>query len=95
MNSTDSPEGRDLSGVRVEQREAKWLQSVSVSGVAEVAPGHAVSLTLRSAGHHCNYSADGLHLSRPPAAAGAADFSLLWLSHDTGAVATTAQVLHL
>ncbi|XP_023154019.2 uncharacterized protein si:ch211-252f13.5 [Amphiprion ocellaris] len=87
MNNTDGSEGRDLSGVRVEQREGRSLQSVTVSGVAEVAPGHIMSLFLRSASHHCNQSSEGLQLYDPSAAT----LSLLWLSHDTGAVAMTAQ----
>ncbi|KAM3603838.1 uncharacterized protein V6R79_002865 [Siganus canaliculatus] len=87
LNNTDSSEARDLSGVRVEQQEGRLLQSVSISGVAEVAPGHRISLFLRSASHHCNQSNEGLQLYDP-----AGDpFSLLWLSHDTGAVAMTAQ----
>ncbi|KAL3054726.1 hypothetical protein OYC64_017624 [Pagothenia borchgrevinki] len=89
MNNTDSSEGRDLSGIRVEQREEKSLQSVSISGVAEVAPGNKISLFLRSASNHCNQSNDGLQLYDPSAAS----LSLLWLSHDTGAVAMTAQAM--
>lgn len=87
MNSTDGSEARDLSGIRVEQQEGRSLQSVSISGVAEVAPGHMISLFLRSASHHCNQSGEGLQLYDPSAA----PLSLLWLSHDTGAVAMTAQ----
>ncbi|KAM6948749.1 uncharacterized protein FYW47_016708 [Aplochiton taeniatus] len=89
LNVTDGSEQRDLSGVRVEQREGQSLQSASVSAVAEVAPGHVVALSLRSAGHHCNHSADGLRLYDPAAP----PLSLLWLSHDTGAVAMTAQAV--
>lgn len=89
LNSTDGSEGRDLSGIRVEQREGKSLQSVTISGVAEVAPGHVISLLLRSASHHCNYSSDGLQLYDRSAA----PLSLFWLSHDTGAVAMTAQAV--
>ncbi|KAK2822034.1 hypothetical protein Q5P01_022099 [Channa striata] len=87
MNNTDGTEGRDLSGIRVEQQEGRSLQSVSISGVAEVAPGHIVSLSLRSTSHHCNQSSEGLALYDPSAS----PLSLLWLSHDTGAVAMTAQ----
>lgn len=87
MNGTDDSEGRDLSGVRVEQRDGRSLQGVSISGVAEVAPGHAISLSVRSASQHCNDSSESLQLHEPSAA----PFSLLWLSHDTGAVAMTAQ----
>lgn len=89
MNNTDGSESRDLSGVRVEQREQRSLQSISISGVAEVAPGHIVSLYLRSASQHCNQSSDGLQLYD----ASAASLSLIWLSHDTGAVAMTAQAM--
>ena len=89
MNTTDGSEGRDLSGVRVEQRDGRWLQSVSISGVAEVAPGHTISVFLKSANHHCNQSGEGLQLYDPSAA----PLSLFWLSHDTGAVAMTAQAM--
>nr|XP_020479724.1 uncharacterized protein LOC109974061 [Monopterus albus] len=89
MNSTDGSEGRDLSGMRVEQQEGRSLQSVSISGVAEVAPGHMITLFLRSASHHCNQTREGLQLYDPTAA----PLSLLWLSHDTGAVAMTAQAM--
>ncbi|GAA6222452.1 uncharacterized protein LOC108883869 [Lates japonicus] len=89
MNNTDGSEGRDLSGVRVEQQEGRSLQSVSISGVAEVAPGHMISIFLRSASQHCNQSGEGLQLYDPSAA----PLSLLWLSHDTGAVAMTAQAM--
>lgn len=87
MNSTDGSGSRDLSGVRIEQQEARSLQSASLSGVAEVAPGHVISLSLRSASQHCNESSEGLQLYDPAAA----PFTLLWLSHDTGAVAMTAR----
>ncbi|XP_061549790.1 uncharacterized protein si:ch211-252f13.5 [Phycodurus eques] len=86
MSVPDGSESRDLSGVRIEQREARSLQGVSLSGVAEVAPGHVISTSLWSANHQCNQS-DGLRLHEPSAAS----LSLLWLSHDTGAVAVTAQ----
>ncbi|XP_037314293.1 uncharacterized protein si:ch211-252f13.5 [Pungitius pungitius] len=89
INNTDGSEGRDLSGIRVEQREGRSLQSVSISGVAEVAPGNAISLFLRSASRHCNESSEGLQLYDPLAA----PLSLFWLSHDTGAVAMTAQAV--
>lgn len=87
MNSSDGSDARELSGVRVEQRDGRTLQSVSISGVAEVAPGHMITLLLRSASHHCNQTSEGLQLYSPSAAS----FSLLWLSHDTGAVAMSAQ----
>uniref|UniRef100_A0A3B5BCU4 Si:ch211-252f13.5 n=1 Tax=Stegastes partitus TaxID=144197 RepID=A0A3B5BCU4_9TELE len=89
MNNTDGSEGRDLSGIRVEQREGRSLQSVTVSGVAEVGPGHIMSLFLRSASHHCNQSSEGLQLYDPVGST----LSLFWLSHDTGAVAMTAQAM--
>ncbi|CAL8280962.1 unnamed protein product [Lota lota] len=90
LNATGdgSEEGRELSGVRVEQREGRSLQSASISGVAVVAPGYLISLFLKSATQHCNHS-DGLQLYDPPGT----PLSLLWLSHDTGAVAMTAQAV--
>ncbi|KAM7378921.1 hypothetical protein PAMP_004509 [Pampus punctatissimus] len=89
MNNTDSSEGRELSGIRVEQREVRSLQSVSISAVAEVAPGHMIFLSLRSASQHCNQTSEGLQIYDPSGAS----LSLLWLSHDTGAVAMTAQAM--
>ncbi|XP_069367932.1 uncharacterized protein [Paralichthys olivaceus] len=89
LNNTDGSDSKELSGVRVEQRETRSLQSVSISGVAEVAPGHIITLFLRSASQHCNQSREGLQLYDPSAA----PLSLLWLSHDTGAVAMTAQAV--
>ncbi|XP_032422183.1 uncharacterized protein LOC116722127 [Xiphophorus hellerii] len=89
VNHTDGSDGRDLSGIRVEHQERRSLQGVSISGVAEVAPGHLMSLFLRSASHHCNQSSEGLQLYDTSAAM----LSLLWLSHDTGAVAMTAQAV--
>ncbi|XP_061588974.1 uncharacterized protein LOC133453116 [Cololabis saira] len=89
INETEGGEGRELSGVRVEQRERRSLQGVSISGVVEVAPGHVISLSLRSASPHCNQSGEGLQLYEPPAE----PLSLLWVSHDTGAVAMTAQAM--
>lgn len=85
LNGTEG--GRDLSAVRVEQRESRQLQSASVSGAAEVAPGDAISLFIRSASPHCNESGEGVQLHDRSAAS----LSLLWLSHDTGAIAMTAQ----
>ncbi|KAF3699023.1 hypothetical protein EXN66_Car014710 [Channa argus] len=89
LNNSDGSEGHDLSGIRVEQQEGRSLQSVSISGVAEVAPGYIISLFLRSTSHHCNQSNQGLQLYDTSAA----PLSLLWLSHDTGAVAMTAQAM--
>ncbi|XP_036437792.1 uncharacterized protein si:ch211-37e10.2 isoform X2 [Colossoma macropomum] len=80
-------EGLDLSGVRVEQPERKHFQGVTVSAVAEVEPNQTLSLVLKSPNQHCNQSKD-LQLYE----LGASAFSLLWLSHDTGAVAMTAQM---
>ncbi|XP_028834362.1 uncharacterized protein LOC114789284 [Denticeps clupeoides] len=80
-------EGRDLSGVRLEQREGKAVQSASVSAAFAVEPGQAFTIALRSAGHQCSQTGDRPHLYSGPAPA----LSLLWLSHDTGAVAMTAQ----
>uniref|UniRef100_H3CR24 Si:ch211-252f13.5 n=1 Tax=Tetraodon nigroviridis TaxID=99883 RepID=H3CR24_TETNG len=87
LNSTHGSEGRHLSGVRVEQQDARSFQSASISGVAEVAPGDLISLSVRSASQHCNDSSEGVQLFHHSAAS----LSLLWLSHDTGAVAMTAQ----
>ncbi|KAF6720312.1 Fibrillin-1 [Oryzias melastigma] len=89
LNDTDGSNGHDLSGVRVEQREQRSIQSVSISVVAEVAPGQKLSIFLRSASHHCNQSSEGLQLYD----SSAAPLNLLWLSHDTGAVAMTAQAM--
>ncbi|KAG9340092.1 hypothetical protein JZ751_022014 [Albula glossodonta] len=84
MNSSEE-EGWDLSALRVEQPEGKFFQSVSVSSAAEVEPNHTLSLFLKSPNHHCNQSKDvNVYDLQMP-------FSLLWLSHDTGAVAMTAQ----
>lgn len=89
LNETDSSEGRDISGVRVEQQDLRSLQSVSISSVAEIAPGHMISLFIQSASQHCNGTGEGVQLFDHSAAA----FSFLWLSHDTGAVAMTAQAM--
>ncbi|XP_015233492.1 PREDICTED: uncharacterized protein LOC107086807 [Cyprinodon variegatus] len=89
INQTDGSEGRDLSGIRVEHRERRSLQSVSISGVTEVAPGQVMSLFLRRASHHCNQTTESLQLYDTSAPL----LSLLWLSHDTGAVAMTAQAV--
>ena len=63
------------------------LQGVSVSVALEVEPNYTVSLFLRSPNQHCNQSRDlqAYDLSGP-------SLSLLWLSHDTGAVAMTAHM---
>ncbi|XP_069047370.1 uncharacterized protein nell3 isoform X2 [Lepisosteus oculatus] len=86
MRLNNSEEGFDLSGVRIEQPDGKPFQSVSVSSTAEVEPNYTLSLFLKSPNQYCNQSKD-LHvydLNTP--------FSMLWLSHDTGAVAMIAQM---
>lgn len=88
LNSSEDG-GRDLSGVRMEQRDQKSLQSVSVSGVTIVDPGHTLSLFLKSSSNHCNAENENAHLQSGLVA----PFSLLWLSHDTGAIAMTAQTV--
>lgn len=87
LNETQGSGGRDLSGIRVEQQDVRSFQSASISGVAEVAPGNLICLSIRSASQHCNESSEGVQLYGHAAAS----LSLLWLSHDTGAVAMTAQ----
>ncbi|CAI5788897.1 leucine-rich repeat-containing [Podarcis lilfordi] len=84
--SSQEEEGCELSAVRIEQPEGKIFQSVSVSGTAEVEPGQALWLFLKSPNQFCNQSKDFnvYDLNTP--------LSLLWLSHDTGAVAMTAQL---
>lgn len=87
LNGSQEEEGRDLSGVRIEQPDGKYFQGVSVSSGVEVEPNHTLTLLLKSPNQHCNRSKD-LHvydISAP-------SISLLWLSHDTGAVAMTAQM---
>lgn len=87
LNGSQEEEGRDLSGVRIEQPDGKYFQGVSVSSGVEVEPNHTFTLLLKSPNQHCNQSKD-LHvydITTP-------SFSLLWLSHDTGAVAMTAQM---
>ncbi|KAK2860837.1 hypothetical protein Q7C36_005003 [Tachysurus vachellii] len=88
VNSSEDG-GRDLSGVRMEQRDGKSLQSISVTGVTIVDPGHTLSLFLKSTSNHCNAENERVHLQSGLVA----PFSLLWLSHDTGAVAMTAQTV--
>ncbi|XP_061821146.1 uncharacterized protein nell3 [Nerophis lumbriciformis] len=87
FNASQEEEGQDLSGVRIEQLEGKYFQGVSVSTGLEVEPNDTVSVLLRSPNQHCNQSKD-VHvydMTTPT-------FSLLWLSHDTGAVALTADL---
>ncbi|KAK7118091.1 hypothetical protein R3I94_021814 [Phoxinus phoxinus] len=80
-------EGPDLSGVRIEQPERKFFQGVTVSAAVEVEPSHILTLVLKSPNQYCNQSKDIQVYEL-----GGASFSLLWLSHDTGAVAMTAQM---
>uniref|UniRef100_A0A3Q2Q683 NELL (neural EGFL like) family member 3 n=1 Tax=Fundulus heteroclitus TaxID=8078 RepID=A0A3Q2Q683_FUNHE len=87
LNRSQEEEGQDLSGVRIEQPDGKYFQGVSVSTGVEVEPGHIFTLLLKSPNQHCNQSKD-LHVFEVPTPS----LSLLWLSHDTGAVAMTAQM---
>lgn len=87
LNTSLEEEGRDLSGVRVEQPDGKFFQGVSVSGGVEVEPNHTLTLLLKSPNQHCNQSKD-VHAYD----LNGISFSLLWLSHDTGAVAMTAHM---
>ncbi|XP_069015814.1 uncharacterized protein nell3 [Embiotoca jacksoni] len=87
LNGSQEEEGRDLSGVRIEQPDGKYFQGVSVSSGVEVEPNHTFTLLLKSPNQHCNQSKD-LHVYD----VSAPSLSVLWLSHDTGAVAMTAQM---
>ncbi|XP_019958732.2 uncharacterized protein nell3 [Paralichthys olivaceus] len=87
LNGSQEEEGQDLSGVRIEQPDGKYFQGVSVSSGVEVEPNHTLTLLLKSPNQHCNQSKD-LHVYDVTAPS----LSLLWLSHDTGAVAMTAQM---
>ncbi|XP_054622157.1 uncharacterized protein nell3 [Dunckerocampus dactyliophorus] len=87
FNSSQEEEGQDLSGVRIEQPEGKYIQGASVSAGLEVEPNDTVSVLLRSPNQHCNQSKD-LHVYDVTTPT----FSLLWLSHDTGAVAMSADM---
>ncbi|XP_029955148.1 uncharacterized protein nell3 [Salarias fasciatus] len=87
LNASQEEEGQDLSGVRIEQPDGKYFQGVSVSTGVEVEPNHTFTLLLRSPNQHCNQSKD-IHVYD----VAAPSLSLLWLSHDTGAVAMTAQM---
>lgn len=90
LNGSQEDEARELSGVRIEQPDGKYFQGVSVSAGVEVEPNHTFALVLRSPNQHCEQSKD-VHVYDLTAPA----FSLLWLSHDTGAVAMTAQMTPL
>ncbi|KAM4534483.1 uncharacterized protein nell3 [Odontesthes bonariensis] len=87
LNSSQEEEGQELSGVRIEQPDGKYFQGVSVSCGVEVEPNHTFTLLLKSPNQHCNQSKD-LHVFDVTTPS----LSLLWLSHDTGAVAMTAQM---
>ncbi|XP_032929928.1 uncharacterized protein LOC117003784 [Catharus ustulatus] len=81
-----SEEDYELSGVRIEQPEGKYFQSTSLSSVAEVEPSQTLSVYLRSPNQFCNQSKDlNIYDLNTP-------LSLFWLSHDTGAVALSAQM---
>nr|XP_060638414.1 uncharacterized protein LOC132778921 [Anolis sagrei ordinatus] len=85
LKLNNSEEGYELSGVRIEQPEGKIFQGVSLSGAAEVEPSQTLSVFLKSPNQFCNQSKDlNIYDLNTP-------FSLFWLSHDTGAVAMTAQ----
>ncbi|KAL9869438.1 uncharacterized protein GJ701_005604 isoform 2-T2 [Geothlypis trichas] len=81
-----SEEDHELSGVRIEQPEGKYFQSTSLSSAAEVEPSQTLSVYLRSPNQFCNQSKDlNIYDLNTP-------LSLFWLSHDTGAVALSAQM---
>ncbi|XP_061443102.1 uncharacterized protein LOC133365355 [Rhineura floridana] len=86
LKLSNREEGYELSAVRIEQPEGKIFQSTSVSSAAEVEPSQTLSVFLKSPNQFCNQSKDFniYHLNAP--------LSLFWLSHDTGAVAMTAQM---
>ncbi|XP_069816646.1 uncharacterized protein [Dendropsophus ebraccatus] len=86
LKLNNSEEGYEISGSRIEQPEGKYFQSTSVSCAVEVEPSQTISVVLKSPNQFCNQSKD-LHvydLNTP--------LSLFWLSHDTGAVAMSAQM---
>lgn len=87
LNGSQEDEGRELAAVRIEQPDRKYFQGVSVSAGVEVEPNHTLALVLRSPNQHCNQSRD-LQVYE----VAAPSLSLLWLSHDTGAVTMTAQI---
>lgn len=87
LNGSQEEDSQDLSGVRIEQPDGKYLQGVSVSAGVEVEPNHVFTLLLKSPNQHCNRSKD-LHVFDVTTPS----LSLFWLSHDTGAVAMTAQM---
>lgn len=82
-----SEEGYELSGVRIEQPEGKLFQGASVSSAAEIEPSQTLSVFLKSPNQFCNQSKDlDIYNLQTP-------LSLFWLSHDTGTVAMTAQII--
>ncbi|XP_063777719.1 uncharacterized protein LOC134927342 isoform X2 [Pseudophryne corroboree] len=86
LKLNNSEEGYELSGSRIEQPEGKYFQSTSISCAVEVEPSQTLSVVLKSPNQFCNQSRD-FHvydLNTP--------LSLFWLSHDTGAVAMSAQM---
>ncbi|XP_075684835.1 uncharacterized protein LOC142653013 [Rhinoderma darwinii] len=86
LKHNNSEEGYEISGSRIEQPEGKYFQSTCISCAAEVEPSQTISVVLKSPNQFCNQSKD-LHvydLNTP--------LSFLWLSHDTGAVAMSAQM---
>ncbi|XP_025061909.1 uncharacterized protein LOC112550545 [Alligator sinensis] len=86
LKLSNSEEGYELSAVRIEQPEGKYFQSTSLSSAAEVEPSQILSLFLRSPNQFCNQSKDlNIYDLNTP-------LSLFWLSHDTGAVAMSAQM---
>ncbi|XP_037747584.2 uncharacterized protein LOC102945948 [Chelonia mydas] len=86
LKLNDTEEGCELSGVRIEQPEGKYFQSTSLSSAAEVEPSQTLSLFLKSPNQFCNQSKDvNIYDLNAP-------LSLFWLSHDTGAVAMSAQM---
>ncbi|RVE58600.1 hypothetical protein OJAV_G00195840 [Oryzias javanicus] len=87
LNGSQAEEGQDLSGIRIEQPDGKYFQGISVSAGVEVEPNQTLTLVLKSPNQHCNQSKD-LHIFD----VSAPSLSLLWLSHDTGAVAMSAQM---
>uniref|UniRef100_A0A3B3H6Q1 NELL (neural EGFL like) family member 3 n=1 Tax=Oryzias latipes TaxID=8090 RepID=A0A3B3H6Q1_ORYLA len=87
INGSQAEEGQDLSGIRIEQPDGKYFQGISVSTGVEVEPNQTLTLLLKSPSQHCNQSKD-LHVFD----VSAPSLSVLWLSHDTGAVAMTAQM---
>ncbi|XP_076829424.1 uncharacterized protein LOC143475455 [Brachyhypopomus gauderio] len=91
LNGSEAAGGgvRDLSGVRVEQRDGGPLQGVTVSGALAAEPGDALALVLKRGSHQGDGEGEPVHLQGGVVS----PFSLLWLSHDTGAVTMSAQAV--